>query len=101
MLKNEIHPNFQIPLLTHFSFGDKWTNYFKCTFSKTTVIQWHKSLTKGRSIAIITAWILMMGLFYYDFRLGFIIALFFSLLHVILEFPLNIVSIKGLFEKEK
>jgi hypothetical protein len=69
-------------------------------FSKTTIIQWHKSLTKLRSIAIVSIWISMMGLFYYDFRLGFIVALFFSLLHVILELPLNFMSIKGLFKKD-
>jgi len=69
-------------------------------FSKTTIIQWHKSLTKLRSIAIVSIWILMMGLFYYDFRLGFIVALFFSLLHVILELPLNFMSIKGLFKRD-
>jgi hypothetical protein len=69
-------------------------------FSKTTIIQWHKSLTKLRSIAIVSIWIVMMGLFYYDFRLGFIVALFFSLLHVILELPLNFMSIKGIFKKD-
>lgn len=69
-------------------------------FSKTTIIQWHKSLTKLRSIAIVSIWISMMGLFYYDFRLGFIVALFFSLLHVILELPLNFMSIKGIFKKD-
>lgn len=70
-------------------------------FSKTTIIQWHKSLTKLRSIGIIGAWITMVGLFYYDFRLGFIVALFFGMLHVILEFPLNLMSIKGIFQKDK
>lgn len=70
-------------------------------FSKTTIIQWHKSITKIKSIAIIGAWVTMMGLFYYDFRLGFIVALFFGMLHVILEFPLNLASIKGIFQKEK
>ncbi|MFT6243967.1 MAG: hypothetical protein ACJA0U_001164 [Salibacteraceae bacterium] len=69
-------------------------------FSKTTIIQWHKSLTKLRSIAIVSIWILMMGIFYCDFRLGFIAALFFSLLHVILELPLNFMSIKGLFKRD-
>lgn len=70
-------------------------------FSKTTLIQWHKSLTKRNTIAILLAWCIMMSLFYYDYRLGFIIALFFSLLHVIVEFPLNIQSIRYLFLKEK
>lgn len=65
-------------------------------FSKTTTISWHKNLTTKRSIAIVFLWLVMLGLFYVDFKLGFLVALFFSFLHVILEFPLNMVSIKNI-----
>jgi len=68
-------------------------------FSKTTLIQWHKTLTTKNSIIIVVLWGIILGLFYYDFRLGFIVSLFFSVLHVIVEFPLNLISIKGILSK--
>ncbi len=64
-------------------------------FSKTTVIKWHKSLSVGRTIAIATIWITLVGLFAFDYKLGLIVALTLSFLHVLLEFPLNIISIKS------
>jgi hypothetical protein len=69
-------------------------------FSKTSIIGWHKSLTTKTSLTIGFAWIILLGLFYYDYRAGFVFALFFSFLHVILEFPLNLVSIKGIFVRK-
>tara|TARA_R110002049_G_scaffold98598_8_gene240060 strand:+ start:1319 stop:2323 length:1005 start_codon:yes stop_codon:yes gene_type:complete len=68
-------------------------------FSKTTTIFWHKSLTIKRTIYIGSFWAVLLFLFFYDFKVGFLVALFFSFLHVILEFPLNIASIKSLFIK--
>ncbi len=70
-------------------------------FSKTTTIFWHKSLTIKRSIFIGSFWAILLCLFFYDFKIGFLVALFFSFLHVILEFPLNIASIKSLFIKPR
>ena len=70
-------------------------------FSKTTLIQWHKTLTTKNSITIVSLWAAILALFYYDFRLGFFIALFFSVLHVITEFPLNIMSIKGIISRSE
>jgi hypothetical protein len=66
-------------------------------FSKTTTISWHKNLTLKSSIVIGVIWVVLLFLFYYNFRVGFLISLFFSFLHVILEFPLNVLSIKKLF----
>lgn len=68
-------------------------------FSKTTTIAWHKNLTLKRSLVIALVWIGMVVTFYIDFALGFLLALFLSFLHVILEFPLNMVSIKSIFKR--
>lgn len=68
-------------------------------FSKTSLIQWHKSLTLQRSIAIAATWIVLLLLFYFNLGLGMLLAVFFSMLHVILEFPLNVFSVKGLVTK--
>lgn len=65
-------------------------------FSKTTVIKWHKMLNLKKSIAIIAIWIASLLVYYIDFKLGFLVSLFLGFMHVILEFPLNILSIKGI-----
>ncbi|OUS20045.1 hypothetical protein A9Q93_02040 [Nonlabens dokdonensis] len=66
-------------------------------FSKTTVIKWHKMLDKKKMIAIVVIWITVMFLYWYDFGLGLLISLFLGFIHVILEFPLNMYSLKKLF----
>ena len=68
-------------------------------FSKTTTIKWHKSLSLYRTIIILGVWFIMLTIFYVNFRLGFLLSLFLSILHVILEFPLNIMSIKGILKR--
>ena len=68
-------------------------------FSKTSLIQWHKTLTWKRSFLIVGFWALLLFVFYLDLRLGLLFAAFFSFLHVILEFPLNVKSIDGLFRR--
>ncbi|MBL4709844.1 MAG: hypothetical protein JKY48_15535 [Flavobacteriales bacterium] len=70
-------------------------------FSKTTTIFWHKTLTLKRSAFIGSFWLFLLILFYCDFKIGLLAALFFSFLHVVLEFPLNIASIKSLFISNK
>ena len=69
-------------------------------FSKTTTISWHKNLTIMRSLVIAFLWVIMILLFVMNFRVGFLVALFFSFLHVILEFPLNIFCIKNLLKRK-
>lgn len=70
-------------------------------FSKTSLIQWHKTLTRKRTLLIAGMWVGLMILFYFSFDLAMMIAFFFSFLHVILEFPLNVFSVKGILTKEK
>ena len=68
-------------------------------FSKTTVIGWHKRLSTGRSALIAGLWLVMVGAFWYDYRLGYILALFLSFLHVMLEFPLNVLTIRAIVDR--
>jgi hypothetical protein len=57
-------------------------------FSKTSIIKWHE-VKRSRVLTILAVW-LAGGLAYlYDFRLGFAIFYILSMLHVLLEFPLN------------
>ncbi len=57
-------------------------------FSKTSIIQWH-AVSKRRVVAILCMWIITIGVYLVDYRVGFLALYFLSLLHVFLEFPLN------------
>jgi hypothetical protein len=64
-------------------------------FSKTEVIRWHK-VPKIRFIAVILLWMTACALYSYNYSLGLSFLFFLSFTHVLLEFPLNMVSIVGI-----
>ena len=64
-------------------------------FSKTEVIRWHK-VPKVRFIIVIVVWLASSAFYAYDYSLGLSLLFFLSFSHVLLEFPLNIVSIVGI-----
>ena len=64
-------------------------------FSKTEVIRWHK-VPKIRFAAVLLIWLAACGLYAYDYALGLSFLFFLSFTHVLLEFPLNMVSIVGI-----
>lgn len=68
-------------------------------FAKTAVIGWHQGLTGTRFWGIIGTWLLLCVLFAIDYRLGFFSTVSLSFLHVILEFPLNAHSVKGIYQE--
>ena len=68
-------------------------------FSKTTIIGWHKTLTKGRTLAMAVVWIVIVAAFAIDYKLGLLVGLSLSFMHVLGEFPLNVVTIRSLFGK--
>lgn len=69
-------------------------------FSKTTIIGWHKQLTTNKTIIILVIWILLLCCYWYDYRLGLVMSIFLSVLHVMLEFPLNIITIRSLISRK-
>lgn len=73
-----------------------YTYHYLNWFSKTSIIGWRKSITKQRSIWILGIWLVSISIYIYDFKTGFIALFALSLLHVLLEFPLNMVSTKAL-----
>ena len=91
------YENLELRLMMFISFI--YLYHYLNWFSKTTTIEWHKSLSLYRTLLIVGLWLIMLTLFYFNFRLGFLISLFLSILHVILEFPLNIMSITGIFKR--
>ena len=64
-------------------------------FSKTEIIRWHK-VPKIRFIAVIFLWITACSIYVYDYSLGLTFLFFLSFCHVLLEFPLNMISITGI-----
>jgi hypothetical protein len=71
-------------------------------FSKTEIIKWHK-VPKLRLIAVVVIWAVSIALYANNYVIGLEWLFFLSFLHVLLEFPLNMVSIIGIgkFVKEK
>jgi hypothetical protein len=66
-------------------------------FSKTKIIEWHKT-SKERIKAISLTYIICIAAYFYDYSLGYKLLLFLSFLHVTLEFPLNAISIQSIFK---
>jgi hypothetical protein len=72
-----------------------YTYHYLNWFSKTSIIQWHK-VPKWRFALVLLIWVASIGLYKYDYTVGFQWLYFLSFLHVVLEFPLNMVSISGI-----
>jgi len=74
-----------------------YTYHYLNWFSKTTVIEWH-AVTWQRAFVIGALYAISVGLYLYDYALGFIVLLSLSFLHVVLEFPLNFKSMQGVYQ---
>ncbi|CAM4282087.1 hypothetical protein [Flavobacterium terrigena] len=87
--------NFGIKLMQFIAFA--YTYHYLNWFSKTSIIQWHKT-TKTKFSVIILIWIVSVLLYLYNYKTGLYWLYLLSLTHVILEFPLNITSVKSQFK---
>jgi hypothetical protein len=72
-----------------------YTYHYLNWFIKVRVINWHK-IPKTRLAGIIGLSIGATGLYLYDYSLGLKLLFSLSLLHVVLEFPLNAISLRRL-----
>ncbi|MBV8368555.1 MAG: hypothetical protein JO036_06415 [Candidatus Eremiobacteraeota bacterium] len=72
-----------------------YTYHYLNWFSKTSIIKWHE-VPKSRSIAIVGLWIVSLAIYAWNYQLGFVVLYFLSVLHVMLEFPLNHQSFAGI-----
>jgi len=57
-------------------------------FAKTELLAWHK-VSRGSWAAILGLYTVSIGIYAYSFAMGFYAAYFLSMLHVLLEFPLD------------
>lgn len=72
-----------------------YTYHYLNWFSKVELIRWHQVSIK-RWVIMALIYFSALGIYFYDYRLGFSVLLFLSLLHVVLEFPLNGSSLREL-----
>lgn len=82
-----------VAMLGFLSFA--YTYHYLNWFSKVNIIKWHDA-PKHRLISIGVLYLCSIALYLYDYKIGFGALLFLSILHVILEFPLNILTFKNL-----
>lgn len=75
-----------------------YTYHYLNWFSKTTVIKWHE-VPKRMLYSNLAIWIAAVALYFYNYKLGFMALLFLSMLHVLLEFPLNYKTFIGIGEE--
>jgi hypothetical protein len=72
-----------------------YTYHYLNWFSKTQIIRWHE-IGKRRMLSLIVIYFLCIGAYLIDYSLGLLLLFFLSLLHVVLELPLNFRTIEGL-----
>lgn len=65
-----------------------YTYHYLNWFSKTSIIKWHE-VPKSRTAAIVAVWLGAVAFYAYDYDSGMLVLYFMSILHVMLEFPLN------------
>lgn len=87
------HSTIGIMLMRFIAFA--YLYHYLNWFSKTEVIRWHK-VPKLRFAAVILLWLVASVFYAYDYSLGLSLLFFLSFSHVLLEFPLNIISIVGI-----
>ena len=72
-----------------------YTYHYLNWFSKTQVIKWHL-VPKGQLATVMVLWLFSVALYTYNYYAGLVALYFLSMLHVLLEFPLNYRSITGI-----
>lgn len=77
--------------LIAFAYAYHYLNWF----SKTSIIKWHE-VPRSRSAAIIVIWLGALAIYAYDYDTGMAVLYFMSILHVMLEFPLNHLTFAGI-----
>jgi hypothetical protein len=72
-----------------------YTYHYLNWFSKTSIIKWHE-IPKSRTAAIVVVWLGSLAIYAYNYDTGMAVLYFMSILHVMLEFPLNHLTFAGI-----
>ena len=70
-----------------------YTYHYLNWFTKVNVIRWG-DISRNRLMVIATTYFAAIGLYLFDYGVGFFVLLLLSLMHVFLEFPLNFLTFK-------
>jgi hypothetical protein len=90
--RNSLGVNNNLQSFISFAYTYHYLNWF----SKTKVIKWH-ILPRKKLIIVFGFYLIVLSFYLTDYRLGFLVTIFLSMIHVFLEFPLNFLSFKQLF----
>lgn len=85
---------FIVPITSFLAFT--YTYHYLNWFSKTSIIEWH-DISLNRLAIIVALYAAFVGVYLYDYAIGFYFLLTLSFLHVVLEFPLNFKSMQGIY----
>lgn len=72
-----------------------YTYHYLNWFSKTSVIRWHQ-VPRRALIAILLVWAAALAIYFANYATGVAVLYFLSVLHVVVEFPLNFQSFKDI-----
>jgi hypothetical protein len=72
-----------------------YTYHYLNWFSKTSIIKWHE-VSRSRAALIAGGWLSAVAVYAYSYDVGMIALYFLSVLHVMLEFPLNHQTFAGI-----
>jgi hypothetical protein len=72
-----------------------YTYHYLNWFSKTSIFRWHEA-AKRQAVWIAALWLVALALYLYDYAIGMTFLYSLSILHVMLEFPLNHQTMAGI-----
>ena len=72
-----------------------YTYHYLNWFSKTSIIKWHE-VPRRRTAAMVVIWLGALALYAWDYDSGMAVLYFLSILHVMLEFPLDHLTFVGI-----
>ncbi len=84
--ENVFQSNVGLSIMRFISFA--YTYHYLNWFSKTQVIKWHE-VPKKQLATVVGLWIFSVALYAYNYYIGLVALYLLSMLHVLLEFPLN------------
>ncbi len=98
--KNKLDYGLEITHRVQCFIAFSYTYHYLNWFSKTGIIKWHK-VKRSKLLLAVGIWLCAIVVYAIDYKIGLLSLLFLSMLHVFMEFPLNIVSIRNLFGQLK
>lgn len=98
--KNVFTPLAPLALKIQIFVAFAYTYHYLNWFAKTSVIGWYKIINTKKWMIIVSLWIISIIIYAVDFKTGIHVLFFMSMLHVILEFPLNFKIVNDLIQSK-